>query len=141
MEDIGKGKWYGLTTVAGTAWIFGKIAARNEFELGSREVTPHKRAEHIQNGETLDLVSNVGVAYLLYDLFKRHPKLAAGGVMAWVGVSAFFSSIEAGGPFIDSLMGRSRLSSHATGWDQWYVGAPGQDYSFTRRPGYNDKNY
>ena len=21
------------------------------------------------------------------------------------------------------------------------VGAPGQDYSFTRRPGYNDKNY
>lgn len=26
-------------------------------------------------------------------------------------------------------------------WDQMHVGAPGQDYSFTRRPGYNDKNY
>jgi hypothetical protein len=28
-----------------------------------------------------------------------------------------------------------------SGLEDAYVGAPGQDYSFTRRPGYNDKNY
>jgi hypothetical protein len=36
---------------------------------------------------------------------------------------------------------RPSFAGDAWDWEDGFVGAPGQDYSFTRRPGYNDKNY
>lgn len=39
-----------------------------------------------------------------------------------------------------SVRGELAAGEDWSGYDA-YVGAPGQDYSFTRRPGYNDKNY
>jgi hypothetical protein len=97
-----------LTMIATIAWFAGGSASKNEFELAERAKTPAKRAEHTDRAMTLNLASNIGAGYALYNLSKTRPKLTVGALMAYFLSSSLLSSHDLGRtPFIDGLLGRS----------------------------------
>jgi hypothetical protein len=70
--------------------------------------------------------SLLGAALAAYGLSHINSRYAGYLAAAYVGSEVFLPS-------------QVKILTAGPGF--WYVGAPGQDYSFTRRPGYNDKNY
>lgn len=68
-----------------------------------------------------------GAALAIYALSHINAKYANYAVAAYLGSEVF-------------LPMQVKMLAERVGGES-FVGAPGQDYSFTRRPGYNDKNY
>jgi hypothetical protein len=115
-------KWAWQTSgLALAAWVLGRSASQDEFELAERAKTPTKRAMHMDRAMTLGLASNIGAGYAFYNSLKTHPRLTAAAFIAYFGFAAFASasSLPPGqSPFVDRLIGRSKRMAPLPAYDE-----------------------
>lgn len=115
---------------------FGGAGLYLASEIALQKAPPHLSDRSNFSAHPKEVLGTfVGAATATYGLYRMNPKYAKYGVLGYVLGNVFL--------FKEKTVPSARMlaDQHASG--EWYVGAPppGGDYSFTRRPGYNGKDY
>jgi hypothetical protein len=84
--------WRGGWAIAGSAWIFGKWASKNEYELALGSKNASEQALHLDNAATMNLASNLGAGFIAYEYFKLNPRATSVVLALYFGFGAFISS-------------------------------------------------